>query len=148
MATASKARALPSGARGWAATALIAEDEVLIRVAIVDCLEDRGFSVVEVGNASAAIQFIVHSGVPIDIVFSDICMPGEPDGLGLARWLRQNRPGLPIMLTSGLRKQDAMVEVEAGAIFFEKPYDCELVADKIYETVMANRKHVETAVRN
>src|SRR4051812_45793079 len=79
---------------------LVVEDELLIRMALAEFLEDSGFHVVEAGSAAEAIA-IVESNPRIALVFSDVVMPGGMDGFGLAGWLDANRPGLPVMMTSG-----------------------------------------------
>ena len=78
---------------------LVVEDEVLLRFVIADYLRDCGYQVIEANDASEAVALLTLE--PPDLVFSDVRMPGEMDGLGLARWVRTNRPGLPVILTSG-----------------------------------------------
>lgn len=82
---------------------LVVEDEILIRIAIADYLRDVGYSVIESANAQDAIE-VVASRVPVDLVFTDINMPGEMDGQSLANWLLAHRPELPVILTSGASK--------------------------------------------
>jgi CheY-like chemotaxis protein len=81
-------------------TVLVVEDEVLVRMVIADYLRECGYRVVEAGSAAEAIT-VLESPEPIDIVFSDIQMPGEMDGFGLATWVRQHQPWLKMLLTSG-----------------------------------------------
>jgi DNA-binding NtrC family response regulator len=60
----------------------------------------------------------------IDLVFSDLQMPGERDGFILAQWVRKNRPGVQVMLTTGdANKVEAARNLCEGAPFFAKPYD-------------------------
>ena len=102
---------------------LIVEDEVLIRFVLADYLRECGFKVLEAGDAAEAIQ-IIEAEVDIDLVFSDVQMPGEMDGFGLAQWVRRNRPKLPITLTSGDSKKSAAAkELCENEPFFAKPYD-------------------------
>lgn len=102
---------------------LIVEDEVLIRFVLADYLRECGFKVLEAGDAAEAIQ-ILEAEVDIDLVFSDVQMPGEMDGFGLAQWVRRNRPKLPITLTSGDAKKSAKAkELCENEPFFAKPYD-------------------------
>ena len=98
---------------------LVVEDEVLIRSAVAEYLRISGNLVVEAANAAEAIA-VFAAGVPIDIVFSDIQMPGTMDGLGLARWVYRNRPGIHVVLTSGYA--DAARATEVEKLFFPKPY--------------------------
>jgi CheY-like chemotaxis protein len=102
---------------------LVVEDEVLIRSVVGMYLRDCGFQVVEAGNADEAIR-VLESGLAVDIVFSDVNMPGSMDGFGLAQWLRLKRPDLRLILTSG----SAWKAREAGEHrehrpFLVKPYD-------------------------
>lgn len=76
---------------------LIAEDEELVRILVVEYLKDVGFKVIEAANAAHALAVINEAG-PIDLVFTDIQMPGELDGQGLAHWLQQHRPDVPVLL--------------------------------------------------
>ena len=72
-----------------------------------------------VADAEAALRAIEHDG--IDLVFSDIVMPGKMDGLALAHRLRQIRPGLPILLATGY--SDAAVNVRGDFPILRKPYE-------------------------
>ena len=75
-------------------TVLVVEDEVLIRVVIADYLRECGYRVYEAVNASEALAMLQAPEVSVDIVFSDVEMPGDMDGLGLARWVRANKPSV------------------------------------------------------
>ena len=98
---------------------LVVEDEVLIRSVVAEYLRISGNLVVEAANAAEAIA-VFAAGVPIDILFSDIQMPGTMDGLGLARWVYRNRAGIHVVLTSGYA--DAARATEVAKLFFPKPY--------------------------
>jgi len=106
------------------AVVLLVEDEVLIRMATSDYLQECGFKVLEASTAAEAITMIQGSDTPVDVVFSDIRMPGEMDGFGLAKWIRQHRPGMAVLLTSGDAK---MTDAAAGLCekldILPKPYD-------------------------
>jgi CheY-like chemotaxis protein len=103
-------------------TILVVEDEVLIRMAVSDYLRECGFHVVEAGNAEEAIA-VLKSDTTVDIVFSDVNMPGSLDGFGLAQWIRRERPQLKVILTSGVTRKAK----EAGSLcehgpLLAKPY--------------------------
>jgi len=103
---------------------LVVEDEVLLRLVISAYLQECGFRVYEAGNAAEAIEILEADRTAIDLVFSDIRMPGEMDGFALARWIRMNHPRLPILLTSGDEKKSATAkELCENEPFFAKPYD-------------------------
>ena len=84
---------------GGSGTVLLVEDNPEVASVSTNLLEQLGYTVRRVANAEAALREIELDG--IDLVFSDIVMPGKMDGLGLARHLKAVRPGLPILLTSG-----------------------------------------------
>jgi CheY-like chemotaxis protein len=84
------------------ATVLVVEDEVLLRLIISEYLRDCGYRVVEAANADEAVLVLGHQHLAVDILFSDIDMPGSMDGFGLAQWTRSNRPGLEVILTGSV----------------------------------------------
>lgn len=103
-------------------TILVVEDEFLIRAMLSDYLQGCGFKVLEGSTADEALAIIEKLAVPIDVVLTDIRMPGSMDGFGLARWIRTYRPGMQVILTSGeAKKADAAKELCENAAFFEKP---------------------------
>ena len=119
-------------------TILIVEDEVLVRIALSDYLQECGFKVLEAGNADEAVEILERSGFTIDVVFSDVQMPGSMDGFCLAQWIRGKRPGLPVLLTSG----DETKTVTAQKLcekepFLEKPYDLKVVVGQIRGAIEA-----------
>jgi CheY-like chemotaxis protein len=80
-------------------TALLVDDEELVRITTADMLTDLGFDVVEAGSAEDALRLIEQGAQP-DVVVTDHLMPGM-SGADLARVLRAARPDLPILLVSG-----------------------------------------------
>ena len=101
---------------------LVVEDESLVRLAIADYLRECGFQVLEAATGIEAFN-VLASHAAIDLVFSDIDMPGSMDGFGLARWIRAHRPGMKIILTSGMA--EATVEAADlcdGGSLISKPY--------------------------
>ncbi len=81
-------------------TVLVVDDDLLVREPIADYLREVGYEVLEAGDAHCAIDVVEHAE-HVDLVFSDVRMPGELDGVGLARWVRAHYPDLPVLLTSG-----------------------------------------------
>ncbi len=110
-------------------TILVVEDELLIRLAIVQCLQEAGFIVLEACNADKALSMIGDDDNLIDLVFSDITMPGSLDGIDLAKWIHSHRPELPIILTSGGANRAAAAR--ALLSFVAKPYDLDRVVAQI-----------------
>jgi len=115
-------------ARKW--SVLIVEDEVLARYTIADYLRDAGYAVVEAADAAEAVAVFI-AGQRVDVVFTDVQMPGPMDGLMLVRWVQEHHPGVHVLVTSG----HGDVECSAGLIpnetYFPKPYDLEEVTSRI-----------------
>jgi CheY-like chemotaxis protein len=101
-------------------TVLLVEDEVLIRIIAADALEDSGFKVLEAANAAEALQ-ILDEHEEVAVLFTDINMPGEMDGLALARYVSEERPEIKVIVTSGKQWLDSSSLPEAG-MFLPKPY--------------------------
>jgi CheY-like chemotaxis protein len=99
---------------------LIAEDEEFIRVIAVEYLIDAGFQVLEAIHAAHALA-VINEAAQIDLVFTDINMPGEMDGHALANWLHQHRTNVPVLLTSGVDKP-AIGASGKHRRFIAKPY--------------------------
>jgi DNA-binding response OmpR family regulator len=117
-------------------TILVVEDEFLLRAMLSDYLQGCGFKVLEGSTADEAVAIIENIDVPIDVVLTDIRMPGSMDGFGLVRWIRANRPDINVIIASGeAKKADAAKELCENAPLFEKPYDLEAVVSKIRATI-------------
>jgi CheY-like chemotaxis protein len=118
------------------ATILVVEDEVLTRLVIAEYLRDCGYKVHEAAHADEAVAILRSADIRVDIVFSDVQMPGTMDGFGLARWVRENSPTTEVILTAGIdRSADiAGMLCEAGPLL-EKPYEPKKVVDRITQLV-------------
>jgi PAS domain S-box-containing protein len=97
---------------------LLIEDNPEVANASAGFLEQLGYSVRWVPDAETALKEVEHDG--IDLVVSDIVMPGSVDGLKLARTIRSKRPDMPILLTTGY--SDAALKVGAEFPILTKPY--------------------------
>jgi len=101
---------------------LVVEDEAVIRMILVDELEDAGFAVVGADGADAAVAVFAGRS-DIGAVVTDVRMPGSMDGLGLARWMREHAPAVPIIITSGfVATHDVAAINPAIARVVAKPY--------------------------
>ena len=115
-------------------TILVVEDEVLIRLAVSDYLRDCGYRVVETGSGDEAVTILTKTDVRIDVVFTDVSMPGGLNGFGLAQWVRRERPDVRVILTSGVtRTAEEARDLCAHGPFMAKPYDHREVARQIRE---------------
>jgi CheY-like chemotaxis protein len=117
-------------------TVLVVEDEILVRLVIAEYLRECGYRVHEAAHAAEAVAILELPDVTIDIVFSDVQMPGTMDGFGLARWIRANRPGIEIILTSTVDRSAEIAGMlcEAGPLL-AKPYEPQHVVDRIKQLV-------------
>ena len=104
---------------------LFVEDEFLISEWVSQSLSEQGFDVQTVTNAADALAHL--AALPVDVLFTDINLPGAMDGAALARRARELQPQLPVVYASAratLLKQDARVP---GSIVVPKPYEPTLV---------------------
>jgi CheY-like chemotaxis protein len=99
---------------------LLVEDEMFVRMATADALEDAGFEVVEVANAQAAQEVLRHRS-DIRVLFTDVQMPGPIDGLELAALVRRQWPHICVIITSG-HFQPNGDNLPDKAVFIPKPY--------------------------
>lgn len=99
---------------------LVVEDEVLVRFELVDTLEEAGYLIHQASNAAEAIS-ILEAHPEIRVVFTDIQMPGDMDGLALAHFVRKRWPPTIIVVSSG-RVQPGPGEMPDQVPFLAKPY--------------------------
>lgn len=103
---------------------LIVEDEALVRLWAVGMLEDAGFSLIEAVSGDQALELLeADSGV--QLLFTDVTMPGAIDGLALARQVRDRWPHIGIMVASA--RLVPLAELPAGSRFHHKPYSSDAV---------------------
>ena len=119
--------------RGHGETVLVVEDNDGMRRVAKKQLTELGYNVLEAENAANALHVLKEASKKIDLVFSDVIMPGELDGIGLADTVSREYPGLPVVLTSGFtaRPSDEARWKDAGKISNEllmKPYRREELA--------------------
>ncbi len=102
-------------------TVLVVEDEFLVRMTVAEYLRDEGFEVIEAGDADQALTML-KNGAKIDVLFSDVRMPGSIDGCELARRVRADWPTLPNILTSGYSEELLSARRVCEDIVIPKPY--------------------------
>ena len=123
---------------------LVVEDEVLVRMAVVEDLLQAGYSVLEAATAEEAIA-LLDGGAHVDLVFSDIQMPGALDGVALRRIVKEQFPSIAIILTSGHVKppREALGD---DAIFVPKPYPPGDLLEILARTIDQGRDVATTAI--
>lgn len=105
-----------------APTVLLVEDEVLISQLVATSLSEHGFLVHETATADEAWRYM-HAGGKVDVLFTDINLPGSMDGAELALRARELRPDLPIVYASGHYQSTDIGKLVPRSVFVSKPYD-------------------------
>jgi two-component system, response regulator PdtaR len=99
---------------------LVVEDDFFLRSAVVDVLSRHGFTVFEARDTDKACDVLQNEA--IDLLFTDIKLPGFIDGLALARLIRESRPKLKIVIASGHIPAGAGVDPKTADECLSKPY--------------------------
>jgi two-component system, response regulator PdtaR len=110
------------GRAGAPISVLLVEDEILISNLVADVLSASGFVVHEVTTADEALRYI-DSDADIDILFTDVNLPGGMSGAELATRARALRPEMPIVYASGRYKLSEIAPLVPRSLFMAKPYD-------------------------
>ena len=100
---------------------LVAEDEVLIRGSVADALTEAGFVVLEASHAAEALDILNGQADSIAVLFTDIHMPGDIDGLDLAHHALGKWPWIALLIASGKARPEPD-ELPTGSRFLAKPY--------------------------
>lgn len=98
---------------------LVVEDDVEIRLILAEAMRDAGLCVIEARSGEDAVSYL-NAGGRVELIFSDIQMPGPVDGLQLAHHVRATYPAIPVILTSGNIKP---ANLGAAERFISKPYE-------------------------
>jgi PAS domain S-box-containing protein len=123
-------------ARGGTELVLVAEDDPRVRETTVALLTELGYQVVSAKDADAALS-IVESGLAIDLLFTDVVMPGKLKSTEMVKRARQIRPGLAVLYTSGYTENSIVHggRLDAGVHLLSKPYSTEALALKVREVI-------------
>jgi CheY-like chemotaxis protein len=109
---------------------LVVEDETLIRMNSVDMIRNLGFEVIEAIDADEAVS-LLESITGIEVVFTDIQMPGSMDGLLLAAVVKDRWPPVALLITCG-KERPSFAEMPTGARFIPKPYSCFELGEQLH----------------
>ena len=116
-------------------TILCVEDDAIVRDFVTQQLQALGYRTIAARNAAEALME-VRSGTPIDLVFTDIVMPGSMDGWKLAELLRQMRPGIKVIFTTGFSDVSSdRLSADAGIMLLEKPYRLSSLAEAVRNAI-------------
>lgn len=118
---------------GAGTVVLVVEDDGLIRMVLAGELEDAGFAVIEAKDADVAMAMITDRP-DIAVVVTDVRMPGSIDGLGLAAWMREHVPSVPIIVATGHAEFPEIATINpAISRVIAKPYRSQDVAMLVRE---------------
>lgn len=115
---------------------LVVEDEVLVRMMIADDLRQAGFRIFEASSAEDALK-VLHTSIAVDMVLTDIRMPGRLDGLEFARQVRASWPDLKILIVSS-EDRSRLVGASTDA-FLGKPYLAAELIDRVNQLLGKQR---------
>jgi CheY-like chemotaxis protein len=122
-------------------TILVVEGSVLVRMVISDYLRDCEYRVLEAASSDEALTILNDQSVEVNVVFTDIELPGSLDGFALARWVRAHRSGAEVALTGAINKTaDIAADLCEHGPIVSKPYDKQIVLDRI-------KRHLAAASR-
>jgi PAS domain S-box-containing protein len=111
-------------------TVLVVDDNVDVAEVTSSLFEHLGYETIYRDSAEAALK-LLEAGTKIDLVFSDIVMPGTIDGVGLAREIGSRYPNLPVALTTGY--SDAAIAAPPNLRILRKPFDADALGDFIQD---------------
>jgi two-component system, response regulator PdtaR len=116
---------------------LLVEDEPLVRMAAADDLQEAGFHVLEAANADIALAVLESCSDDVQVLFTDIDMPGSMNGLDLAESVQQRWPHISLLISSAYH-QPVPGQIPDDGRFVPKPYCSDDVVQQIRELVTSH----------
>ncbi|MGF7131140.1 PAS domain S-box-containing protein [Paraburkholderia sp. EB58] len=125
---------------GGRETILVVEDDADVRLTAVEMLAQLGYKVLTASDGDAALEFI-DSDVPLDLVFTDVVMPGNVKSVELAKRAALRLPAVPVLFTSGYTRDEIFHhgKLDAGVTLLSKPYRRDDLARKVRGVLNAHR---------
>jgi PAS domain S-box-containing protein len=141
---AARAVEAPTHRRAGEGTILVVEDDADVAALAAESLRHRGFRVKLAHRAEAALD-LLSEGEPVDLIFSDIVMPGQMNGLELAEAVRARFPTIPVLLTTG--HSDAVRDAaRRGLQIVAKPYRLAEICDRVTKLIQATAAERRDAI--
>jgi CheY-like chemotaxis protein len=128
---------------GGTETILVVEDDAEVRTTVVEMVSELGYRVLKAVDAASALV-ILQSGVPIELLFTDVVMPGPVRSPELARQAKELNPDIEVLFTSGYT-ENAIVHggrLDAGVQLLSKPYSREDLARKLRQLLNARQQRL------
>lgn len=126
---------------GGRETILVVEDDEAVRDTVITMLEELGYRVLRAPDAQSALV-VIESGVSVDLLFTDVVMPGALRSTDLARKVRERLPQISVLFTSGYT-ENAIVHggrLDGGVNLLSKPYTRDALARKIRQVLARDGK--------
>jgi signal transduction histidine kinase/DNA-binding response OmpR family regulator len=126
---------------GGSETILVVEDDLAVQATVVDMLQGLGYRVLKASDGQGALT-ILQSGIPVDMLFTDVVMPGPVRSIEVARQAKQMFPAIEVLFTSGYT-QNAIVHggrLDPGVELISKPYRRDELARKIRQLLTARKE--------
>lgn len=120
-------------------TALVVDDDGLLRMDVMAMLEDAGFLTLDAEDVDSAISVLDRHNATIALLFSDVDMPGARDGFGLAREVAARWPAITVVIASGRRRPEPG-DLPDGVCFIAKPFSADLVHGHLREIMPEHRR--------
>jgi len=113
-----------------AVTLIVVEDDDDVRELAVNTLREAGFNVLQAMNGGIAL-ILLQEALPVDLLFTDIVMPGEPDGVALAERAKELRPNLRVLYTTGFAGASRFRQHAIHGKVLGKPYRSRQLASEV-----------------
>jgi signal transduction histidine kinase/CheY-like chemotaxis protein len=126
---------------GGSESILVVEDDLAVQATVVDMLQGLGYRVLKASDGQGALT-ILQSGIPVDMLFTDVVMPGPVRSIEVARQAKQMFPAIEVLFTSGYT-QNAIVHggrLDPGVELISKPYRRDELARKIRQLFAARKE--------
>lgn len=122
-------------------TILVVDDEPLVRMLVVEQLEELGYAVIEADDGPSAMR-IIDSKQPIDLLVTDVGLPRGMNGRQLADAARQRRPGLEVLFVTGYAENAVLNHghLEPGMHIMTKPFEMEIFAQRVRDLIDRRRE--------
>lgn len=125
--------------KNGSAVVLVVDDNALILMGAVDIVKSAGYEALQATNADEAIR-VLESRDDVDLVFTDVQMPGTMDGIKLAHYIRDRWPPVQLIVASGEAILDES-SLPTGSQYFSKPYADHAITDEMAR-LLSNRNAV------
>jgi CheY-like chemotaxis protein len=126
---------------GFGGTVLIVEDDALVRTALAETLRDLRYRIMEAADADTALA-LLEGGATVDLIFTDLSMPGSMDGLEFAAAIRMRFPDLPVILTTGHVGVLSGRRLPDGVRFVGKPHSRTGIAAAVRQALAGDQAAV------